>query len=96
MWSLPLAALYVVAAARAWLRGRRRWALALAPLGQRTLTLYVAASLINMLLFSGAGLGLRPSTMQCVGCSLLLWVSAWAWARCLTGRGPLEAWIARR
>jgi uncharacterized protein len=96
LWSLPLAALYVVAAARAWLRGRRRWGLALAPLGQRTLTLYVAASLVSVLLFSGAGLGLRPSTMQWVGCSLVLWMSAWAWARCSTGRGPLEAWMARR
>jgi uncharacterized protein len=95
LWSVPLAALYVVVAARAWQRGRRGWALSLVPLGQRTLTLYVAASLINVLLFSGAGLGLRPSSVQWVGCSLMLWLSAWAWAGCAPRRGPLENWMAR-
>jgi uncharacterized protein len=96
LWSVPLAALYVMAAARAWQLGHQRWARALAPLGQRTLTLYVAASLINMLLFSGAGLGMRPTTTQWVALSLLLWLLAWGWARRSTHRGPLEAWIARR
>jgi uncharacterized protein len=96
LWCVPLAACYVGAAALAWQRGRRAWAHALAPLGQRTLTLYVAASLINLLCFSGAGLALRPSTVQWVGLSLALWLCAWVLARRSSGRWPLEAWMARR
>lgn len=95
LWSVPLAALYIAAAALIWHSGQRAWAHALAPLGQRTLTLYVAASMLNLLLFSGAGLAVRPSSAQWVGWSLAVWLGAWAWARHSKRRGPLEAWMAR-
>ncbi len=76
---------------------RSLWLPALAPLGQRTLTLYVGHSLLCVLLFSGVGLALRPGTGGLLVFSLLLWCAAWLAARASgTQRWPLEAWMARR
>jgi uncharacterized protein len=74
--------------------------LALAPLGRRTLTLYVGHGLLCLLLFSGVGLGWQPGLVGMLGFSLLLWTAAWLAARASgTRRWPLEAalaWVARR
>ncbi len=79
---------------------RARWLLALAPLGRRTLTLYVGHGLLCLLLFSGVGLGWKPGLVGMLGFSLLLWTMAWLAARASgTRRWPLEAalaWVARR
>jgi uncharacterized protein len=96
LWSAPLAAVYVAVAATAWQRGRRAWVAPLVPLGQHTLTVYVGASLLMLVLFSGAGFGWQPGSVAWVGCALGLWTLAWAASTALTGRWPLEAWIARR
>jgi uncharacterized protein len=93
---LPLTLSLVAWAAQAWDRGQHRWALYLAPLGQRTLTLYVLHGLWCAVLFSGAGLGWTLNTVPLTALTLLAWVLAlWA-ARRSTGRWPLEAWMGRR
>jgi uncharacterized protein len=74
-----------------------RWTRLLAPLGQRTLTLYVGHGLLCALLFSGTGLGLQPGIAMLLVFSLLLWLLAWLAARASgPRRWPLEAWMARR
>jgi uncharacterized protein len=95
--AMPVAALYVVALAVASSGGRARWCRWLAPLGQRTLTLYVGHSLLCMALFSGVGLALVLTTVEAFLFCLGLWSLAWA-AAALSGqtRWPLEAWIGRR
>lgn len=88
----------------AWAAGTQRrgscaWCTALAPLGQRTLSLYIGHSILCALLFSGAGWGWRAGGVELLHFSLLLWVTAWAlslWAATRGWRGPLEAWMARR
>ncbi|MEY3252357.1 MAG: hypothetical protein RL227_1330, partial [Pseudomonadota bacterium] len=76
------------------------WLLALAPLGRRTLTLYVGHGALCVALFSGVGLGWQPGLAGMLGFSLLLWTAAWLAARASgTRRWPLEAalaWVARR
>jgi uncharacterized protein len=75
----------------------KRWAPLLAPLGQRTLTLYVGHGVLCALLFSGAGLGLQPGMAAMGVFSVLLWLLAWLSARASgSRRWPLEAWMARR
>ena len=66
-------------------------------MGQRTLTLYIGHSVICLVLLSGAGLALTPTTVQTVVFCLGLWLAAVVAAQ-LSGatRWPLEAWIARR
>jgi uncharacterized protein len=96
LWAAPLALLYVAAASRAWRSGRRAWTTALAPLGQHTLSVYVAASLLMLYFFSGAGMAWRPTTAGWLAFALTLWVLAWAASTVLRGRWPLEAWMARR
>ena len=93
----PLAAVYVMALAVTARAGQARWCVWLAPLGQRTLTLYVGHSVWCLSLFSGVGLGWRPGTLAMATLSLLLWCLAVALAR-LSGehRWPLETWLARR
>lgn len=93
----PLAALYVVALAMAARGGVAAWCRALAPLGQRTLTLYVGHSLLCLALFSGVGLGWRPGTVGMAAFAVALWAAALVAARASGAwRWPLEAWLARR
>ncbi|WP_348753331.1 DUF418 domain-containing protein [uncultured Aquincola sp.] len=77
----------------------RRWPAWLAPMGQRTLSLYLLHSLLCLLLFSGAGLGWPLRTAAAWGWALGLWL-AWllaCHAMAARGwRGPFEAWMARR
>jgi uncharacterized protein len=96
LWSIPLALCYAALAALVWHRGRRAWALWLAPLGQHTLTVYVGASLLMLCLLSGVGMGWRPTTAGWVGSALALWVLLAVASRRWRGRWPLEAWMARR
>lgn len=92
----PMAAVYVTALALASHGGRAAWCQALAPLGQRTLTLYVAHGVLCALLFGGVGLGWKPSTLGLAIFALGLWALAWGLARASgTRRWPLEAWLAR-
>ena len=93
----PLAALYVMALTLAAQGGRATWCQWLAPLGRRTLTLYIGHSLLCVLLFAGVGLGLQPGTRDMAIFSLTLWCLAlWAARASGTQRWPLEAWMARR
>lgn len=95
--AVPLAAVYTVALALVSQGGRAAWCHQLAPLGQRTLTLYVGHSGICLLLLSGAGLALAPTTLQLVLACFALWGLALAAARASgRTRWPLEAWMARR
>lgn len=95
--ALPVAACYLAIAVLASDGGRARWCLWLAPLGQRTLTLYVGHSALCLVLLSGAGWALAPTTLQTVLGCLALWLLALLAAR-LSGprRWPLEAWLGRR
>jgi len=71
------------------------WLRALAPLGQRTLTLYVGHGLVCVLLFSGVGLGLQPGPVGLMAFAVGLWAAAWLAARASgQRRWPLEAWMA--
>ncbi len=71
------------------------WLRALAPLGQRTLTLYVGHGLVCVLLFSGIGLGLQPGPFGLLAFAVGLWAAAWLAARASgQRRWPLEAWMA--
>jgi uncharacterized protein len=93
----PLAAMYLFALALAARGGQAAWCRTLAPLGQRTLTLYVSHSVLCVLLFGGVGLGLELSTLDMAIFSLVLWLLALGAARASgTRRWPLEAWLARR
>ncbi len=72
-----------------------RWLPALAPLGQRTLTLYVGHGFVCLLLFSGVGLGLQPGPFGLLLFAVLLWMAAGLAARASgPRRWPLEAWMA--
>jgi uncharacterized protein len=95
--SAPVAAFYVVLVAWCSAGGRARWCQRLAPLGQRTLTLYLGHSLISLVLFSGVGMALALTTFQSVVFCLGLWLLAWG-AAALSGskRWPLEDWLAHR
>ena len=96
LWATPLALAYVALAVRAWHGRARHWTTPLAPLGQHTLSLYIGASLVMAVCFSGAGLGWRPTTVQWVLGALTLWALAAVASTVLRGRWPLEAWMARR
>lgn len=95
--AVPMAAVYVVALALWSHGGQARWCHRLAPLGQRTLTLYVGHSLVCVAVLSGVGMALALTTVQTVAFSLGVWWLAWAAATWSGGRRwPLEAWMARR
>jgi uncharacterized protein len=96
LFGLPTAAVLVLAFAQAWSEGKMAWAAKLAPLGQRSLSLYLACSLLCVLFLSGAGLGWQPGTLGVTGLSLGLWLLAAAAAASSTRRWPLEAWMGRR
>ena len=93
----PLAGVYVMALALAARGGQAAWCRALAPLGQRTLTLYVGHGLLCVALFTGVGMALKPGTAAMATFSVLLWCLALTAARASGARRwPLEAWMARR
>jgi uncharacterized protein len=96
LFGLPTSAVLVVAFAQAWSEGRMVWTAKLAPLGQRSLSLYLACSLLCVLVLSGAGLGWQPGTLGVMGLSLGLWLLAAVAAANSTRRWPLEAWMGRR
>ncbi|MBL8328172.1 MAG: DUF418 domain-containing protein [Rubrivivax sp.] len=93
---IPLSACYIAWLSQRWVAGHRRWAGWLAPLGQRSLSLYVFHSLWCLVLFSGLGLTLAPGTVGLLLISMALWLAALLAARASTGRWLLEAWLARR
>jgi uncharacterized protein len=93
---MPLALCLTAAAAQGWARGQRRWAERLAPLGRRTLSVYIFHSAWCALLFSGAGWGWHPGTVALAALTLALWSAAWGAARQTVRPWPLEAWLARR
>jgi uncharacterized protein len=75
---------------------RAPWLLALAPLGQRTLSLYIGHGALCVLLFSGVGLGWQPGLGGMLVFSLLLWTTALVLAKASGHhRWPLEAWLAK-
>lgn len=93
----PVAACYLLALALAARGGAARWCTRLAPLGRRTLTLYVGHSLLCMAVLSGAGAAVAATTVQTVAACGVLWLLALAAAQASGGRRwPLEAWLARR
>jgi len=91
----PLLSMVLATALAQWPRGLGvlGWT---APLGQRTLTLYLAHGGLCALVFSGAGLGWQPGLWVLLLVSGLLWLAACA-AAAASGhrRWPLEAWMAR-
>ncbi|MEF7614827.1 DUF418 domain-containing protein [Aquincola sp. MAHUQ-54] len=92
-WSLtvPLVGLAVLHAGR--------WASLLAPLGRRTLSLYLLHSMLCVALFSGAGAGWPLSILGGWAWSLGMWLAAWglsAWAESRGWRGPFEPWLVHR
>jgi uncharacterized protein len=93
----PLAAMYLFALSLAARGGTAGWCRTLAPLGQRTLTLYVGHGLLCVLLFGGVGLGLELSTLDMAIFAFGLWLLAFGLAKASgSSRWPLEAWLARR
>lgn len=91
------AAAYLLGLAHLARGGAAAWCRWLAPLGRRTLTLYLAHGLLCALLFTGAGLGLRPGPAAMAAFGLGLWALALAAARWRpAARWPLEAWLAGR
>lgn len=94
--SLPMAVVYVAALSLLADGGQARWCAALAPLGRRTLSLYLGHGLLGLVLFSGAGLALQPTTPQMAALALGLWLTALGAAhRSGPRRWPLETWMAR-
>ena len=83
----------------AWLLCLRKLPVTLALAGRNTLSIYLAGSLLIVLLLSGAGLHWAGGSAAIMGLASLVWLlllgcSAWAAAR--GWRLPAEAWMARR
>ena len=93
---VPLSAVFILAFAQAWSEGRLRWAARLAPLGRRTLSLYVGYSLWCMLMLSGLFVAWKPGTLALFASSLAVWLLAAVLAAHSRWRWPLEAWMGRR
>lgn len=77
----------------------QRWPARLAPMGQRTLSLYLLHSVLCLLLFSGAGLGWPLPTAASWLWALGLWLVWWLASLAMAARGwrgPFESWMARR
>lgn len=92
-WLLTVAAVALAVLARG------RWAALLAPLGRRTLSLYLLHSLLCVALLSGAGAGWALPTPAGVVWTLVLWLGGLVVARGFERRGwrgPAEAWLAGR
>ncbi len=93
--SLPLAAVYVAALSLAARGGWAPWCGVLAPLGQRTLSLYLGYSVLCLALFSGVGLGWQPGTAGMFGFAVATWAAALLAARASgSTRWPMEALLA--
>lgn len=93
---LALAAWYALTLSGCWHRGQRRWAYALAPLGRRSLSVYIGASLLCVALLSGVGLAWNPGTPVLALLAIASWLAlAWA-ASASRRRWPLEWWMGRR
>lgn len=95
--AVPVAACYLAALALASDGGHARWCRWLAPLGQRSLTLYIGYGLLCLVLFSGAGWAIETTSVQIVLFGIGVWLLAWM-AALGSGarRWPMEAWMARR
>lgn len=93
---LPLATCYALLLAQRWHRGERRWAYRLAPLGRRTLTVYIATSIACVVLFSGLGLALPVNTSLLVAMITAGWMTLVMLASRSTRRWPLEWLMGRR
>lgn len=93
---LPLTAWYATSLSSRWHRGQRRWAQALAPLGRRTLSIYIGASLLCVALFSGIGLAWSPGTPLLALIAVAVWLVLVDAARASHRRWPLEWWMGRR
>ena len=75
---------------------RAPWLLALAPLGRRTLSLYIGHGALCVLLFSGVGLSMQPHLAGMLGFSVLLWAASLRMARASGQRHwPMEALMAK-
>ncbi len=93
---VPLSVVLLAHLANGWARGRRAWAVAIAPLGRCSLSVYLANSVLCMALLSGVGLGWQPGTVATAALAGLIWTGALLLARRSTRRWPLEAWLGRR
>lgn len=94
--AVPVAACYVGLLALGSAGGQARWCRWVSPLGRRTLTLYIGHSVVCLMLFSGAGLGIALSPVQIVPLCLVLWLVALVVAtQSGTRQWPLEAWAGR-
>jgi uncharacterized protein len=93
---LPLSACLLLGVAQRYHAGGLRWVEHFAPLGRRTLSVYVGHSLMCLVLYSGIGLSWQPGTVGVFGVSLCLWaLLAWLAAHSRR-RWPLEVWMGRR
>lgn len=93
-----LVALFTLPSWVCWLLQRRLPAV-LAQAGRQTLSIYLTGSLILVLLFSPAGVGLDWGSAATLVLAVLLWWALVQGAAALSRRGrrgPFEAWLARR
>jgi uncharacterized protein len=93
---LPLTAWYALMLSSRWHRGQRRWAYALAPLGRRSLSVYIGASLLCVASFSGIGFAANPGTPVLALFSIAVWLALVGAARASRRRWPLEWWMGRQ
>jgi uncharacterized protein len=96
MVGLALAAWYALVLSGRWHRGQQRWAHALAPLGRRSLSVYIGASVLCVALLSGVGLGWNPGTPVLALLAVALWLVVASAASVSRRRWPLEWWMGRR
>jgi uncharacterized protein len=93
---LALSAWYALALSNRWHRGQRRWAHALAPLGRRSLSVYIGASLLCVALLSGIGLAWGAATPVLALAAVASWLVLVGAAHLSRRRWPLEWWMGRR
>ena len=93
---LPLAAWYALVLSNRWHRGKRRWAHVLAPLGRRSLSVYIGASLLCVALLSGIGLEWSPGTPVLALMAIAWWLALVGLAPMSPRPWPLEWWMGRR
>lgn len=77
----------------------RRWPLWLQQAGRQTLSLYLACSVVTVLVWCPWALGWQPGVVAAVLSGAVLWgalVALSAWATRRGWRLPAEAWLARR
>jgi uncharacterized protein len=93
---VPLSAIVLAHLANCWAHGQRAWAAVIAPLGRCTLSVYLANSVLCMVLLSGVGLGWEPGTVATAALAGMVWTGALLLARRSTQRWPLEAFLGRQ